>query len=177
RMSSKAQLPLREVRTDGTYAQELILAVVDAVNRQVDVLLSADTLEFGHEQVLELVAFDAEAVGMELLDVLDAVSHDPFAVAPLQVGLAVEQPVDVAAQLDECRIVPLVGVLAFRRIQRQRLDLQMFGPLFKPEAGIIEMTRRPLAHGRIYGISLLLGREGPRSDRRPQAHQRARTVR
>src|SRR6516225_5403871 len=90
RTSPKAQLVLREVRTDRAYAQELVLAVVDAVKRQVDVLLSADTLEFGHEQMLELVGFDAEAVGTKLLDVLDAVGHDPLAVAALQIGLAVE---------------------------------------------------------------------------------------
>jgi hypothetical protein len=53
------------------------------VNRQVYLLLAAHTRERGHEQLLEHVRLDGEALGSELPHMLDAVGHDPLAVPTL----------------------------------------------------------------------------------------------
>src|SRR5437762_13680798 len=108
-------------------------------------LVHAHALELGAKEFLELIGLDGKTFWLKQADVFDAVCHDLRRRPVLEIGLAVQVAPGIPSQSNEGRVVSAFGILAFARVESQRLDLQAFWPFLKPEARIIEVRGVPFA--------------------------------
>ena len=130
--------------------------------------------EFGHEgggeQVLELVGFDAEHVGLEFSVEFDAVGDHLLGGAAGHVGLDEEDALPVDGQADVGGVVAAIGVGAFAGIEGDDLDGEVGGPLVEPHA-FMEVAFGPFAEFGVERRVLFFAFEGSAAAFGAEAHE------
>ncbi len=134
-----------EQRAEAADTDALVGVVVDQPGVDAEKALTAELdVERGGEEFLELVGFDAEGVGAEVAEELDAVGDHLGRGAAGEVGLDVEDALGVDAEGDEGGVVAALGVGALAGVEGEDLDAEVGGPLVEPEA-FVEVAGGPLA--------------------------------
>jgi hypothetical protein len=105
------------------------------LNRQQHLQKLACPQEIRNRRFLKLVGLDAENLRAKHPDQFHAIGDDLRRGPTLQIRLEVQDDVLVNPQPDECRIVPVLGILAFSGIKAQRAQDDSRWPCIKSEVG------------------------------------------
>ena len=160
-----------EQRAEAADADALVGVVVDQPGVDADEALTTELdVERGGQEFLELVGFDAEGVGAEVAEELDAVGDHLGRGAAGEVGLDVEDALGVDAEGDEGGVVAALGVGALAGVEGEDLDAEVGGPLVEPEA-FVEVAGGPLAEVGVEGGVLFFAFEGRPAALGAEAHE------